>query len=159
MFNIDWNKFAGWLLPSYLKKERMFAWVQVMLAALKNLYAQFMTFRVATRMQIAITNQTMVLEDELNKLLGLNKIVVIRNQVYQQNSNYIYYLSEASNIDIYSCFLNENVVEPTYSYLLTEQLSEFDFVVHAPVDASEQKITAFVDKYKLPDKTYKIETL
>ncbi|EAY30945.1 hypothetical protein [Microscilla marina] len=160
---IDWNKFVRWLVPSYLKKEqaRHLAWLQVMLTPIKTLYEQFVAFRVATQLEIAISNQTMVLEEELNRRLGLSQEVVIINQTYQRNRRYIYYLSEASSLQYYRYSLNEitqrNLL-PKFSYTLGEFQGEFDFVVQAPALTADQQlhVSAFIDKYKLPDKTYTI---
>ncbi|WP_299459326.1 hypothetical protein [uncultured Microscilla sp.] len=160
---IDWNKFVRWLIPSYLKKEqaRHLAWLQVMLAPIKTLYERFVAFRVATQLEIAISNQTMVLEEELNRRLGLSREIVIINQTYQKNRRYIYYLSEASSLQYYRYSLSEITEKnllPKFSYTLGEFQGEFDFVVQTPALAADQQlqIRAFINKYKLPDKTYTI---
>ncbi|EAY26088.1 hypothetical protein [Microscilla marina] len=162
---IDWNKFVRWLVPSYLKKEqaRHLAWLQVMLTPIKTLYEHFVAFRVATQLEIAISNQTMVLEEELNRRLGLSQEVVIINQTYQRNRRYIYYLSEASSLQYYRYSLREIVeknIIPKFSYALGEFQGEYDFVVQIPALSEDQQlqIRAFIDKYKLPDKVYAIIT-
>uniref|UniRef100_UPI0026300B53 hypothetical protein n=1 Tax=uncultured Microscilla sp. TaxID=432653 RepID=UPI0026300B53 len=120
---IDWNKFVRWLVPSYLKKEqeRHLAWLQVMLAPIKTLYERFVAFRVTTQLEIAISNQTMVIEEELNRRLGLSREIVIINQTYQKNRRYLYYLSEASSLQYYRYWLSEIAQKnllPKFSYTL-----------------------------------------
>ena len=157
MFNIDWNKWIRWLLPSYLKKERHLAWLKVMLSGLIALHQDLLAFRTSARARAAVTNQTAVLEDELNVLMGLERgQIVIRNQVYQSLGNYKYFLSENSSIKKYRYFLSENA-PPTYAYTLAEQQSnEANFIIYVPVGLDISKVSAFIDKYKLPDKTYQI---
>ena len=154
---IDWNKFTRWLVPSYLKKERHLAWLQVMLTPIKTLHTSFVAFRAISQRQAAISNQTAVLEDELNVLMGLERgQIVIRNQVYQKAGSYKYFLSENSSIKKYRYFLSENA-PPTYAYTLAEQQSnEADFIIYVPAGLDISKVSAFIDKYKLPDKTYQI---
>ena len=56
MFNIDWDKFTRWLLPSYLKKERHLAWLKVMLSGLIALHQDLLAFRTSARARAAVTS-------------------------------------------------------------------------------------------------------
>lgn len=159
---INWKKFSGWFIPSYLKGSPRFrAWIEVMLTPIVALYEQLLAFRAFAQKQIAITNQTLVLEDELSKLLG-TEVFFLRNHTYQKNRRYLYYLREASTIRTYRYFLSDNNRGiPQLRYPLSEQQSKVDFVIRIGLTSltadQYRKITAFVEYYKLPDKTYAIE--
>ena len=161
---INWDRFGNWWLPSYLKKPRMLAWVQVMLSPVKALYARLLAFRDFAREQILITNQTLVLQAEVRKLLGEPQVVII-NQGNSREKIYTWFLTELIGISpvqyLYTYFLRENSQKKHYRYFLREQVSEFDFIVYLPdtYTLSEEKkrtLIAFINKYKLPDKRFMI---
>lgn len=157
MFNIDWDKFTRWLIPIQIRKPKLTAFVGVLFTPVKSLHQSLLAFRTSAGARAAVTNQTAVLEDELNLLMGLERgQIVIRNQVYQKAGNYKYFLSENSSIKKYRYFLSENA-PPTYSYTLAEQQgNEADFIIYVPPGVDTSKVSAFIDKYKLPDKVYQI---
>jgi len=161
---INWGKFGNWWLPSYLKKPRILAWVQVMLSPVKALYERLLAFRDFAREQILITNQTLVLQAEVRKLLDEPRVVII-NQGNRREKVYTWFLTELLGISpvqyLYTFFLKENSQKKHYRYFLREQVSEFDFIVYLPDDypLSEemtQTLIAFINKYKLPDKRFMI---
>ena len=161
---INWDRFGNWWLPSYLKKPRMLAWVRVMLSPVKALYERLLAFRDFAREQILITNQTLVLQAEVRKLLDEPSVVII-NQGNRREKVYTWFLKELLGISpvqyLYTFFLKENSQKKHYRYFLREQVSEFDFVVYLPdtYPLSEEKkrtLIAFINKYKLPDKRFMI---
>ena len=161
-YKINWEKFGNWWLPSYLKKPRMLAWMQVMLAPVKTLYERLLTFRDFAREQILITNQTLVLQAEVRKLLGEPSVVII-NQGNRREKIYTWFLKELLSINphryLYTYFLRENSQKKLYRYFLREQVSEFDFIVYLPdtytlSEETTRTLIAFINKYKLPDKRF-----
>lgn len=161
-YKIDWEKFGSWWLPSYLKKPKMLAWVRVMLSPVKALYARLLAFRDFAREQILITNQTLVLQAEVRKLLGEPQVVII-NQGNSREKVYTWFLTELLGINpvqyLYTYFLRENSQKKHYRYFLSEQVSEFDFTVYLPdtyllTEEMKRTLIAFINKYKLPDKRF-----
>ena len=161
---INWDRFGNWWLPSYLKKPRMLAWVRVMFSPVKVLYEQLLTFRDFAKEQILITNQTLVLQAEIRKLLGEPRVVII-NQGNRREKVYTWFLTELLGINpvqyLYTYFLKENSQKKHYRYFLREQVSEFDFIVYLPdnyplSEEMTQTLIAFIGKYKLPDKRFMI---
>lgn len=161
---INWDRFSSWWLPSYLKKPRMLTWVRVMLSPVRALYARLLAFRDFAKEQILITNQTLVLQAEVRKLLGETSVVII-NQGNRREKVYTWFLTELLGINpvqyLYTYFLRENSQKKHYRYFLREQVSEFDFIVYLPDTylLSEEKkrtLIAFINKYKLPDKRFMI---
>ena len=161
---INWEKFGSWWLPSYVKKPRMLAWVRVMLSPVRTLYEQLLAFRDFAREQVFITNQTLVLQAEVRKLLGEPQVTII-NQGNRREKVYTWFLTELLGITplhyLYTYFLGENSQKKHYRYFLQEQVSEFDFIVYLPdtyplSEEMKQTLIAFLNKYKLPDKRFMI---
>ncbi|HAS45883.1 MAG TPA: hypothetical protein DCS93_35705 [Microscillaceae bacterium] len=161
---INWDSFGNWWLPSYLKKPRMLAWLRVMLSPVKALYAQLLSFRDFAKEQILITNQTLVLQAEVQKLLSEPSVVII-NQGNRREKVYTWFLTELLGISpvqyLYTFFIKENSQKKHYRYFLREQVSEFDFIVYLPdtyplSEEMTQTLIAFIGKHKLPDKRFMI---
>ena len=133
-----------------------------MVSPVKALYELLLAFRDFAREQILITNQTLVLQAEVRKLLEEPTVTII-NQGNRREKVYTWFLTELLGIPpsqyLYAYFLRENSQKKHYRYFLREQVSEFDFIVYLPdtyilSEEMKQTLIAFLNKYKLPDKRF-----
>jgi hypothetical protein len=65
-YNIDYNKVATWLLPRFIRKPKMVAFMVALLHPVVVLYFEFKNFRKAKQYQLSITPQVCFLEKILN---------------------------------------------------------------------------------------------
>lgn len=45
IYIIDYNKLIVWLLPTFLRRDKTFAWLQVLVAPIEGLYRDFLKYR------------------------------------------------------------------------------------------------------------------
>lgn len=140
-YGLDLNKLINWLLPASIRKSKMIAWLNALVAPVKGIHSRFILYSNATRNALNITGQKRVLEYYLNRFwLGSSPI-----EVYDTDqAEPVFIFTEDENMPVYL---------PTF---ITG--SAVDFIVDVPYDlmSYESSIKAFVDKYKLPTKRYEI---
>lgn len=141
MYTIDWNKFLQWNLPSWMRQEGQVRWLSACTKPLQNLLAKFQSHETATRTDLKVTGQVRVLRHWLNG----NFDPVLKD----------IYLEELPMVDTVFMYLeseNQPLALPRFLSGRT-----VDFRVHLPNDLSNyQRIVAFVQKHKLPSKTFDI---
>ena len=90
MFNVNWTKLIRWLIPTFLRKQKTLAWVDVLISQVKYLHTQFLTYRSDTIYKIRFTSQIIYLEKRLNdKFDNLARGIFINN-VADVSRTYLY---------------------------------------------------------------------
>lgn len=142
MYDIDFNKLIGWLLPAATRKVNQMAWLNALLYPVKYLHTQFLLFTTATRYDIKITGQKCSLEFHLNR-------------VFDPVFNYFYITDSVATTTVFMFLESEN--RPLYLPTFISG-TQTDFIVHAPNNLEDQEaaIRAFLDKYKLVTKRYEL---
>lgn len=130
MYNIDFEKLISDLLPAFLRKNRMLAWLQVLLTPLQNLYNAFLSYRAGTAYSINFTGQVLSLEYLLNDTYfddGTLKLIYILDGERREP---VYVFQQLENTPAY--FYNEGEdYDPVYLYNSNEPTG-YDFVVWVP---------------------------
>ena len=71
MYDIQVISFIRQLLPPHIRKENIIAFCATLFAPITNLFAVFATYRRSAKLEITATGQIIVLEYNLNRLMGL----------------------------------------------------------------------------------------
>lgn len=142
MYGINWQLFIQERLPSPARKPVHIAWIDALLAPLKNLHTRFVLFRTITGRSVRITGQVKIMEYWLNEL-------------YDSSERRFEILDYTNTTPI--LIWGESYNNPIYLPIFLSS-SEFDFLVIAPCQLKNKKvyIKAFLDRYKLAGKRYKL---
>lgn len=155
-YKIDFDKLILLLLPTFLRKPKLFAYLKALISPLAgspdSVYKRWTNNRDSNINKLQYNSQRCYLRGALNDDCDFFQRRIRIENVPELNSNHIY--TEGENLDIYldTIFLDLD---------FTENGEQVDFVVYVPVDVMPQvnKITALLDFYTLAGKTYKIITI
>lgn len=153
VFDLDFRKLVVLLLPTFLRKPRSIAWLQVLIAPLEQLQYEFKLKRHADIIALEHNGQKCYLRKILNDNLD-NELRRIRIEDMLL-SNALYIFTEGENAPLY-------LSDDTPIYLHTEsemQVSGVNFSVHIPLElrSREVEVRALIDTYKLASKRYNIQ--
>jgi len=159
VFEIDFRKLVLALLPKPFRKPKFGGLLQALVAPFQSLHQRLLTFKAEAKIETRINNQTMVLEHFVNRYMDTQGIY-IQNLI----PNYIYRLEETVPITQYRYTLNETAPAQKYRHQLADYQTERDFIVYVPASINltskkQEALTAFINKYKLPDKTYQVKII
>lgn len=159
IFEIDLNKIIRWLTPHFLDKPKHRAWLQTLMFPIVWLYAQFLDYRSSKFRESTINSQVNRLTQALRERFGSDLIEILHFSDYL-NQAFIYLELEGSVLE-YDYLAIEGHVPVDYDFLQAEYDNQFDFVVRIPASLTieQDSITAFVNKYKLVSKRFKIEII
>lgn len=152
-YNIDFNKLAVLMIPSFLRKPILAAYLQSLLVPLETLHAEWLQKRSDDWYALNHTGQVYSLRNVLNDKLdeGSRRISISDGNAYPRK--YIYTTPENKPVFLGKLFINQNS-----EFLNTG----FDFIVHAPqeiIDTKINELNALIIKYKLASKRYKITAI
>ena len=66
-YRVDIPRLTALLLPALLRKPRLLAWLGALLAPLQQLYAAFLLYAEAARIELSYNGQVMVMQGMLNE--------------------------------------------------------------------------------------------
>jgi hypothetical protein len=145
MPNYDYNinTVIGWCLPSPIRKFRLFAYIRALCTPLKQLHTQFILLKNSAYFDLKYNGQVCFLRGCLNDVFDPTLRRILIEDGIEEGFVYIFLESE-----------NQPFYLPSF---LTG--SEADFVVLVPSEYANQidVITAFVQKFKLYSKSFKIK--
>lgn len=149
-YNIDFNKLAVLMIPSFLRKPILTAYLQSILVPLESLHTEWLQKRSDDWYALNHTGQVYSLRNVLNDKLdeGSRRISISNGNAYPRK--YIYTTAENKPQFLGKLFINQNS-----EFLNTG----YDFVVHAPqeiIDTKLNELNALIIKYKLASKRYQI---
>lgn len=159
IFGIDINKLIQWLTPHFLNRQKHIAWLQVLLFPVVWLHAQFLLFRAAKLKEATINSQVHRFTRALRDQFGSEEIFIIHFGDYLAQA-FIYLEIEGAFLE-FDYLDAENHVPVDYDATQAEYDNEYDFIVRisASLTGQQEAIAAFVNKYKLAGKRFKIEII
>jgi hypothetical protein len=152
-YNIDYNKLVVLMLPSFLRKTAMVAYLQSIIVPIGNLHYKWSQKRLDDWYRLQHTGQVCSLRKVLNDQLDPSE-----RRIYIDDGNafprkYIYTGAENKPVFLGKMFIYRNA-----EYLNTGA----DFIVFAPQDIIDNKINelnALILFYKLASKRYQIRPI
>lgn len=152
-YNIDFKKLALLMIPSFLRKPILTAYLQSLLVPLENLHLEWLQKRTDDWYALNHTGQVYSLRNALNDKLdeGSRRISISDGNAYPRK--YIY-----TPIENKLKFLGKLSIYQNAEFLNTG----YDFIVHAPQEVIDTKINelqALIIKYKLASKRYQIKAI
>jgi hypothetical protein len=161
MYKITVDKFVFKRTDPDLRKPKNVAWVQNMLSPMQTVNDEFVSEIARLKDELSINSQTMVLEWALNnKWPDAGGGILIDNTPDHKPRYYVWAQAENQGFLGYVRSKDEGYPAIAFVYSRDEYAVENDFIVKVPaaLDFDEDEMKAFINKYKLADKRYKIET-
>jgi hypothetical protein len=152
-YKVDYNRLAVLLLPTFLRKPILVAYLQSLLVPIDSLYYKWSLFRNDNLYKVQHTGQICYLRKVLNdKMDGSQRRIYIGNG-NRHERQYLYTTGENRPRYLGTMFLWQNS-----DYADTG----VDFIVYAPqeiINTSPYELKALIDFYKAGGKRYKIEAI
>lgn len=158
VYDIDFNSLVVHYLPMGLRKPKIIAWLRCLVKPVVNLHTRFRNYRREAIYKIEHTPQVFSLESVLNDAFDVQlRRIYIGDGAYRDGV-YFYNPEENKPVPFYNPEENKSVYffEGGQLYSL-----DTDFVVQVPFalsEALEIRMRSLIDFYRLPDKTYRIQT-
>jgi hypothetical protein len=153
MFDIDFDKLIGWLLPAALRRTIYYAWVKALCSPMVSMYGTFTAWRNANLYQIRHDSRVFSMQAVFNDAFDkINRRIYITDG-YNKNRIYLYTRTEAQPV-----FLNPSI--PLWNRGDYSDTG-VDFIVWVPTAITMTvtdmiQLTGLVNKYKLASKRYAI---
>lgn len=152
-YNIDFNKLALLMLPTFLRKEIIIGYIEALIAPIITVYYEWKQKRLADWYKLNHTGQVCLLRKVLNDALDVSE-----RRIYISDGNsfprkYIYTRAENKPVFLGKMFIYQNS-----EYVGTGA----DFIVFVPKEIISTKIhelNALIMFYKLASKRYQIQPL
>lgn len=159
MYSIDFEKLINNLLPWFMRKSIMKAWLGSLITTVISLYEQFLSYAASLRWDLSITGQTVLLEIMLNtKFYGesdLRKIFISDNDL--EARIYLFNISEVEE-SAYLFNISEES-DPVYIFNFSER-TVMDFTVWVPdtLEFDTNYMTGLVKRNKIAGPSFDIKT-
>jgi len=158
MFNIDFSKLIGWLLPPLLRQTIYTAWMNVLCAPMVVLYETFMTQRTADLYQVNHDSRVFSIQGVLNdKFDNVSRRIIVTDG-FNLDGLYVYLRTELAPLNLYT----RGEDHPVYVYNRSDYTDTgADFIVWAPTvitlsAAQLIQMTGWVNLFKLASKRFVI---
>lgn len=149
-FNVDYKKLAVLLLPTIIRKAKLVAFIQILLAPLVSLHYNWNQARRSALYKLAHNGQVCYLRKVLNDEYdpSSRRIEIVDGNKFRRA--YIYTHAEQKPL-----YLGKINLRPSTDF----EDTGVDFTILVPSDViyDEYDLKALVDFYKLASKRYKIE--
>lgn len=152
-FEIDFRKLVLLLIPTFLRRPRLVAYLQALITPIANLHIDWKKKRLDDWYKINHTGQVCYLQKALN-----DRFDVSNRQIYITDGNsfprkYIYTNAEKKPVFLGKIFIYQN---GEYSN------TGVDFIVHVPkrvLRTQLNEVKALINFYKLASKRFSIQPL
>lgn len=158
IFNIDFNRLIGLLVPIRRRKPKMLHWLMALNAPVIELYNRFLQYRASTLYKLNYTPQVFSIENVLNDAFDRTQ-----RRIYIEDGEYtfpVYFYDRNDDRPVRFPDRGEDGAVRFYdrSSLL---VSDVDFTVILPQglglsNAEMIRLNALIDFYKLPDRTHTV---
>ncbi len=152
IYTVDFRKLADWMLPTFLRKPKLLAYLKALLKPVINLYNDFKMFRSDILYKINHNGQVVYLQKVLNdRFDNIQRRIYITDGIINEPT-YIYTHEEDKPV----------YLGTKYIYTREElKFKDVDFVVILPLDLvlsseEEVRVNSLLKYYKLASKTYRI---
>ncbi|WP_136464955.1 hypothetical protein [Flagellimonas onchidii] len=158
IYIVDYRKLIIWLVPTFLRKVKLIAWLQVLIAPIKGLYNDFLKYRKKVDYKLNHNSQVCYLQKVLNDAFdNESKRIYIENGIFIQA---LYVYAPKEELPVY--------VGTQYIYSDGDLTGgQIDFIVNVPIGLKPSDpialegflsdMRALVNEYKLASKTYNIK--
>ncbi len=162
MFNIAFDQLIYNLLPHFLRKERMLAWLLAVMKPVVLLYDRFLVYRTDKLYEARISAQVNSLEYMLNDAYygdGNGRTIYITDNEDYSEDIYLYNSSELET-ETHLFNSDETADTDTLTFNAQEGTGGVDFIVWVLMDMmyDSDKMISRINKYKLAGTTYEIKT-
>lgn len=162
MFNVDWQKLINQSLPSFLRRDKMKAWLYALIEPIEVMHNNFLTFRDDKLIELSYNAQTILLEKALNdRWPGANGNIYVDNTADNLPDNFIFRDQDTlPDLKIYRDQDSGNALYSTRYLFRDQDSAKFDFIVKVPqsLTFNNAEMREFVDQYRKAGKRFKIET-
>jgi hypothetical protein len=166
MFKSDINNTVKLLIPSFLRKPKVIAWLKVLISQVKSLMATFTAYRTDALFLLAHDSQVIYLEHYLNA--KFNPKGNANDPNYEGNGIYISDAQPAAGTYLYNGFEQNpdtylyNVSEngpDTNLYNSIEFSDRIGFIINVPTyfNIDDAELSDFVKKLRLAGKLVNIQ--
>ena len=149
-FNVNWKKLAVLLTPTFLRGEKMTAWLELIIEGVNQVHYQWLQLRKNNIYSLAHNSQVCYLRGALNDRFDneQRRILIVDGNKYERE--YIYTRGEQKPY-----FLGTLFIYSREDYADTGVY----FIVRVPSDLiyNEVEMQALIKFYKLASKRFKIE--
>lgn len=149
-YNVNWFKYVLLMLPTFLRKENLDAYLSSLIVPIAILHNDFLRNRKNNLDKLKYTGQVCYLRGALNdKYDPFLRRITIENPI-QVPQNYIYTAQE--NKDVY---LGVMYIEQDFNY----EGADVNFIVNVPSEVWQEYsnyIISVIELYRLVGKTYRI---
>ena len=155
-YKVDFNKLTFLLLPTFLRKPKLFAYLQALVAPIISIYDIWYNWRIDNLYKIENTGQICYLRGSLN-----DSFDPIERRIYiddGQTEETTYIFTDAEEQDVWLDTELEDDTLWLYTSGETDD-SELDFIVYVPqsvYDTQLNELKAHVNFYRAGGKRYNI---
>lgn len=159
MFNIDFQDIIKKLLPAALRLSNVKDVLFALIKPLKSLNTTFKSWKDGIDYDLQFNGQTMYLQRVLN-----DQFDSVLRRIYIEDTSVINNIYVANKVEgsvtLYLANKSETSAPVVYLENLSEQVNQIHFKVRVPsaLTFSTIVMTALVDKYKIAEKNYTIQT-
>jgi hypothetical protein len=149
-YRVNFDKLILLLLPTFLRKPVLFGFVRALIAPIASLHYKWLIMRDENLIKLSYNSQRCYLRKALNDKYDPELRRITIDGTLETTQDYIY--TSAENLDVY---LGVMYLEQDFNY----SNSTVDFLVNVPGQLLNDKIneiTATINFYKLPGKSYKL---
>lgn len=170
LYNINWFVLINQLTPPTRRLPKWLAWLTVITSKVRQLHADFITYRTDTNYLLSVNSQRMVLERLLNRVYMTEPTDYTTSQLIADGFIYIANTPSAELLEYVYTEEEENPVyinteaegDPVFYYTESEINGGFKFIVNVPAalyaTVDLPSMHAYIDRYNLCDKPYKIQS-
>lgn len=155
IYEIDFDRWIALMLPSMLRRRRVFAFCRAMCGPVRMVYDEFLSFRRSRMFILDHSGQVFSLRAALNEAFGLSAGFDIKD-CDVIGGEWVFAVDEAVSVQLHACDENGGDGIPV---LCSEDILHAPlngFVVEVPgeiYDRHLEKVRAIVDRFRLPSKT------
>lgn len=167
MFNFDFQYVIECLLPPFLRKPKLIAWLMVLVSPIQTLWNEFSAYRLSILDQVSFNSQIIYLEKLLNDRynIAMVQLIFITDVA---NVEYQYLANKAEGYPPLYLKNKAEAGDTLYIGNKSEYFGQYDFIVNVPLaiytdlltnnSAGLNNMKALINFYKLAGKRYLIQS-
>lgn len=156
VYNVNWIKLVTWMLPTLMKQPILKAFLDAAMVAINQTHNQFIARKNYIAYWLEIDSQVWRMEKALNDRYDIAQRRIVIVDAVEALPTPFYRPSENKPVVLYKKSEDKKLV--LYTKAETAAFT-VDFIVKVPVFVAFDMVEmrAFIDTFKTPSKTYKIQ--